>query len=43
LAHGIHDLDIGQPVQIYLDPNRFFVFDSSGALAAAPGMNRAAA
>jgi hypothetical protein len=41
LAHGIHDLDIGQPVQIYLDPNRFFVFDSSGALAAAPGMNRA--
>jgi len=43
LAHGIHDLDIGQPVEIYLDPSRFFLFDASGALAAAPGLDRAAA
>ena len=43
LAHGIHKLDIGQPVEIYLDPGRFFVFGASGALAAAPGLNRAAA
>ncbi len=43
LAHGVHDLDIGRPVEIWLDPNRFFVFDTSGALAAAPGPHRAAA
>jgi glycerol transport system ATP-binding protein len=43
LAHGVHDLDIGQPVELYLDPSRFFVFDASGALAAAPGLQRAAA
>jgi glycerol transport system ATP-binding protein len=42
LAHGVHDLAIGQPVEIYLDPDRFFVFAASGALAAAPGMRRAA-
>jgi glycerol transport system ATP-binding protein len=43
LAHGVHDLSIGQPVEVYLDPGRFFVFDSAGALAAAPGLKRAAA
>ncbi len=43
LAHGVHDLDIGQPVEIWLDPGRFFVFDRSGALAAAPGLSLAAA
>jgi glycerol transport system ATP-binding protein len=43
LAHGVHDLDIGQPVELYLDPSRFFVFDASGGLAAAPGLSRAAA
>jgi glycerol transport system ATP-binding protein len=43
LAHGVHELDIGQPVEIWLDPGRFFVFDKSGALAAAPGPSRAAA
>jgi glycerol transport system ATP-binding protein len=42
LAHGVHDLDIGHPVELWLDPARFFVFDSSGALAAAPGFSRAA-
>jgi len=42
LAHGVHDLDIGSPVELYLDPRRFFVFDASGALAAAPGLSRAA-
>jgi glycerol transport system ATP-binding protein len=42
LAHGIHDLAIGQPVELYLEPSRFFVFDAVGALAAAPGMKRAA-
>ena len=42
LAHGVHDLAIGQPVEIYLDPGRFFVFDAFGALAAAPGVQQAA-
>ncbi len=42
LAHGVHELDIGQPVELYLDPARFFVFDAGGALAAAPGLRRAA-
>jgi glycerol transport system ATP-binding protein len=36
LAHGVHDLAIGQPLEIFLDPARFFVFDAFGALAAAP-------
>jgi glycerol transport system ATP-binding protein len=42
LAHGVHDLAIGQQVDLYLDPGRFFIFDAAGALAAAPGMRRAA-
>jgi glycerol transport system ATP-binding protein len=42
LAHGVHDLEIGQPVELYLDPGRFFVFGPGGALAAAPGMRQAA-
>jgi glycerol transport system ATP-binding protein len=42
LAHGVHDLAIGQPIEIYLNPNRFFVFDAFGALAAAPNMLQAA-
>jgi hypothetical protein len=29
-------------VEIYLDPGRFFIFDAAGALAAAPGVRRAA-
>ena len=42
LAHGVHDLGIGQPVELFIDPGRVFVFDSSGALAAAPGLRLAA-
>ena len=42
LAHGVHDLALGQPVELYLDPGRFFVFDGSGALAAAPALRQAA-
>jgi glycerol transport system ATP-binding protein len=42
LAHGVHDLTIGQPVQLYLDPGRFLVFNTSGVLSAAPGAQRAA-
>jgi glycerol transport system ATP-binding protein len=42
LAHGVHNLPIGQPVEVYVEPSRFFVFDRSGALAAAPGLKQAA-
>ena len=42
LAHGVHDLPIGQPVEVWLDPRRFFVFDAFGALAAAPQVLQAA-
>lgn len=42
LAHGVHELAIGQEVELYLDPSRFFVFDAAGALAAAPGVRRSA-
>jgi glycerol transport system ATP-binding protein len=42
LARGVHDLAIGQPVELYLDPGRFFVFDAKGVLAAAPGRRQAA-
>jgi len=42
LAHGIHDLAIGQKIELYLDTERFFVFAANGALAAAPGMRQAA-
>ena len=42
LAHGVHRLGLGEPVEFYLDPSRFILFDASGALAAAPGLKRAA-
>jgi glycerol transport system ATP-binding protein len=42
LAHGVHPFEIGQSVELYLDPSRFFVFDSSGALAAAATLQQAA-
>jgi glycerol transport system ATP-binding protein len=42
LAHGVHDLAIGQMVPLYLDPGRFLLFNAAGALAAAPGARAAA-
>lgn len=42
LSHGVHDFAIGEGVTLYLDPGRFFIFDAGGALAAAPGLRRAA-
>jgi glycerol transport system ATP-binding protein len=42
LAHGIHNLEIGAPVELFLDPAHFLVFDSSGAIAASPGLKQAA-
>ena len=42
LAHGVHDLAIGQPIEIYLDPARFFIFDAFGATASAPAVKQIA-
>jgi glycerol transport system ATP-binding protein len=36
LTHGVHDVEPGAAIQLYIDPARLFVFDASGRLAAAP-------
>jgi glycerol transport system ATP-binding protein len=36
LAHGVHELKPGAPVELFLDPARMFVFDAGGRLLAAP-------
>jgi glycerol transport system ATP-binding protein len=36
VARGVHELQPGQPIQVYLDPSKFFVFDMDGKLARAP-------
>ena len=33
---GVHGYELGQPVVLYIDPGRLYVFDSAGTLAAAP-------
>jgi glycerol transport system ATP-binding protein len=42
LAHGIHELNPGAPVELYLDPSRMFAFDRDGRLMAAPDFAAAA-
>jgi glycerol transport system ATP-binding protein len=42
LAHGIHELSPGAPVELFLDPNRMFVFGRDGRLMAAPAIAAAA-
>ena len=41
LAHGVHDLSPGAPVEVYVDPHRMFVFGAGERRVAAP--SRAAA
>jgi glycerol transport system ATP-binding protein len=41
LSHGIHNMKIGSTVSVYLDPRKFFVFDSADQLVAAPVLNQA--
>ncbi len=43
LAHGVHELAPGAPVEIWLDPTRMFVFGPAGRLVAAPQPAEAAA
>lgn len=33
---GVHAYELGQPVMLYFDPRRLYVFDGAGILAAAP-------
>ena len=36
LTHGVHRVEIGDNIPVYLDPDWFFIFDGSGRLVAAP-------
>ena len=36
LAPGVHDSQPGQPIEVFIDPARFFVFASDGRLVRAP-------
>jgi glycerol transport system ATP-binding protein len=36
---GVHRYELGQAVMLYIDPNRLYVFDAAGKLAAAPEPN----
>ena len=42
LVHGIHHLEPGSAAEVFLDPNRFYVFDDNDALVAAPDLAEAA-
>jgi glycerol transport system ATP-binding protein len=33
---GVHRYELGQPVTLYIDPRRLYIFDEAGRLAAAP-------
>jgi glycerol transport system ATP-binding protein len=33
---GVHPLDVGQSIQVYIEPHRMFAFDTGGVLVAAP-------
>jgi glycerol transport system ATP-binding protein len=34
LVHGVHDLEIGKDLPVYLDPSHVYIFDRDGALVA---------
>ncbi|NIA68863.1 ABC transporter ATP-binding protein [Pelagibius litoralis] len=36
LTHGVHRVEIGDRIPVYLDPSAFFVFDAADRLVAAP-------
>ncbi|MDX6805727.1 ABC transporter ATP-binding protein [Terrihabitans rhizophilus] len=42
LAHGVHDLRPGTPIEVHLDPRRIFLFDAAGQLLSAPERAEAA-
>jgi glycerol transport system ATP-binding protein len=36
LTHGVHRVEVGDQISIYMDPSKFFIFDERGALVSAP-------
>lgn len=38
LTHGVHRVGIGDNIDIYLDPSKFFIFDQHDALVSAPNV-----
>ena len=36
LTHGVHRVNTGDAIDLYLDPSRFYLFNSSGALVRSP-------
>lgn len=36
LTHGVHRVNTGDAIDLYLDPSRFYMFNSSGALVLSP-------
>ena len=42
LAPGVHELEPGAPISVYVDPLTVFVFDPDGGLAHAPAFLSAA-
>ena len=37
LTHGVHRIETGQNLSIFLDPSRYYLFDTAGRLVKAPG------
>ncbi len=42
LTHGVHRVDVGDRVPVFLDPDGFLIFDAEDRLVAAPANHRAA-
>ncbi|MGB5199936.1 MAG: ABC transporter ATP-binding protein [Sedimenticolaceae bacterium] len=42
LAHGVHELPIGEPVDVYVDVDNLYIFDQQEALVAAAAATKAA-
>ncbi len=41
LTHGVHRVEIGDKIPVYLDPTKFFIFDGQDALVSAPTVGAA--
>lgn len=41
LVHGVHRVEIGEPITVYLDQSKFFIFDHNEELVCAPEMMEA--
>lgn len=37
LTHGVHRVEIGDQIPVYMDPSKFFIFDAHDVLVSAPG------